>query len=295
MPIFTQIMSELKMITNVTRITALIFAIATITTNVKAQDIIYENADSIFIEEIARKHPNEKHKATGERIIAIANEFIGEKYIAETLEKYENEPLFISCSKLDCTTFVELVLAIAASKESSFTEICHTLEQIRYRNGVRNGYTSRLHYISWWIEDEAKQNVVEEIKTVQHTATQKLNLNFMSTHHDSYKHLKGNWQSIKEIANMERPYRNIDVKYIPKNNIKNIGKNDIKDGDIIAIVTATEGLDVSHIGLANWSNNELHMMHASSAAGKVINDTTSLNEYLAKKKNHLGIRVFRAL
>ena len=283
------------MITSIIRIIALIFAIGISTTNVKAQDIIYENADSIFIEKIARKHYYEKHKATGERVAAIAKEFIGNSYIAETLDKYENEPLFISCSKLDCTTFVELVLAIATTKESCFIDICRTLEQIRYRNGVRNGYTSRLHYISWWISDAAKQNIIEEIRTQQHTATQKLNLNFMSTHPESYRHLKENEQYIQEIATMEKPFYGVDVRYIPKSNIQDIGKNDIKDGDIIAIVTAIEGLDVSHIGFAHWSNNKLHMIHASSSVGKVINDTTSLNEYLAKRKNHLGIRVFRAL
>ena len=280
--------------TTAIRIMALILTVTAAATHVKAQDIIYESEDSIFIEEAARKHSDKKQIATGERIVAIAKEFIGKNYIAETLDRFENEPLFISCSKLDCTTFVELVLAIATCKESCFTDICHTLEKIRYRNGIRNGYTSRLHYISWWISDSAKQNVIKEIITQEHTATQRLNLNYMSTHTESYSHLKDNRQRIREISIMEKPFRGVDIRYIPKNKIQYIGKNDIKDGDVIAIVTATEGLDVSHIGFAYWSNNELHMIHASSSAGKVINDTTGLNEYLAKRKSNSGIRVFRA-
>ena len=71
--------------------------------------------------------------------------------------------------------------------------------------------------------------------------------------------------------------------------------DEIKEGDIIAIVTASEGLDVSHVGFAHWHGDTLHMIHASSTAGKVIDDSTPLADYLARRKSHLGIRIFRAL
>lgn len=295
MPIFTQIMTELEMRTTHTRIIALIFAATLTAINAEAQDIIYEKEDSIFIEETARKHPAGKYATTGERITAIAKEFIGKDYVAGTLDEYSDEPLFISTSRLDCSTFVELVLAIAVTEKEMFDEICNTLEQIRYRNGVRNGYTSRLHYMSWWITDPAKKKIISETETPQHTAVQRLNLNFMSRHPESYRHLKEYSQRIQEIVLAEKPYRNIDVKYIPKANIKEISGKEIKNGDILAIVTATEGLDVSHVGFAYWENDELHMIHASSTAGKIMNDSISLDEYLGKRKKHLGIRVFRAL
>ena len=280
----------------ITRITALLFVIAAVTANSKAQDIIYEKADSIFIEAVIEKHSTTNYSTTGERIVAIAKEFTGRKYVSGTLDMHDNEPLFISTSQLDCTTFVETVLAIAlCSTDDAFTQFCKNLEQIRYREGVRNGYTTRLHYISWWIDDPAKQHIAKEITTSQHTATQRMSLNFMSTHPQSYKHLKENAKAIENIAELERIFNNKEIKYIPKDATNNIKREDIKEGDIIAIVTAIEGLDVSHIGFAHWNGQTLHMIHASSAAGKVINDTTSLDNYLAKRKKHLGIRVFRAL
>lgn len=274
---------------------ALILALITTSAYINAQNIIYEKEDSIFIENINRKHPAGFYDTTGERIIAIAKEFVGNDYVPGTLDRYDNEPLYLSCSELDCTTFVELIVAMATCNSNDFTGTCNTLEQIRYRNGIRNGYTSRLHYISWWITDSAKHNKICEIETPWHTATQQLDLNFMSTHTESYRHLKENNQYIQEITTLEKPYRGINVKYIPKSNIKGTSEKDIKNGDIIAIVTAIEGLDVTHMGFAYWNNNELHMIHASSAAGKVINDAASLNKHLAKNKNNLGIRVFRAL
>ena len=130
------------------------------------QKAIYTSADSIRIEQILHGANNAIPSTTGERIISIAHEFIGEKYVGGTLEHGGEEPLFISCTELDCTTFVELVLAIAKTANDGsllFTDVCSNLETIRYRNGKNNGYTSRLHYISWWITDSAKTGVIEEI------------------------------------------------------------------------------------------------------------------------------------
>lgn len=286
----------IEMVRIITRITAIIFIIATATTNIKAQDIIYEKADSIFIEDIIKRHSANGYSTTGERIIAIAKEFIDREYAGGTLDLHNNEPLFISCSQLDCTTFVETVLATAlCTTDGDFAQFCKNLELIRYREGIRNGYTTRQHYISWWIADPAKRHIVKEITTKHHTATQQLTLNFMSTHPNSYKHLKDNPKAIDSIAKFESKFNNKEIRYIPKEEANRINDEDIKDGDIIAIVTSIKGLDVSHVGLAHWNGKALHMIHASSAAGKVINDTTSLDNYLAKRKKHLGIRVFRAL
>ena len=130
------------------------------------QKVIYTSEDSIRIENILQRSTIKETCSTGERIIAVANEFIGEKYVGGTLEHGDDEPLFISCTQLDCTTFVELVIAIAmtANKDNcNFSGVCRNLETIRYRNGRNSGYSSRLHYISWWIADSAKTGIIEEI------------------------------------------------------------------------------------------------------------------------------------
>ena len=85
------------MMTHIKRILLLLFTISNIL-QASAQNIIYEKEDSIFIEEIAKKHPLESFQTKGDRVIALAKEFIGKDYVAGTLDKYENEPLFISCS-----------------------------------------------------------------------------------------------------------------------------------------------------------------------------------------------------
>ena len=272
--------------------------LALLPVSVSAQGIIYEPDDSARIENILYRSKVMTTSSSGERIIAIASEFIDEKYIAGTLEQGFEEPLFVSCTKLDCTTFVELVLAIAKTADESgtkFSDVCRNLEKIRYRSGKNNGYTSRLHYISWWITDSAKTGIIEEIETPQHTSTQLLTLNFMSRNSDKYPQLKEDSILLQAIADYERPYTNIKTKYIPKELLCNPPSSlDIRNGDIIAIVTAIEGLDVTHVGFATWHGNKLHMLHASSNTGKVIDDPKTLYQYMKGKKNHLGVRVFRA-
>ena len=261
--------------------------------NAVAQEMIFTTEDSIFLEDIIKRHPATLYETSGKAIIAIAEEFIGQQYVAGTLES-PGEPLYISHSRLDCTTLVETVLSIYLTineNKDSFNHICRNLERIRYRDGIRNGYTSRLHYISWWIDNN--KEFIEEFPTLLHTAIQKLNLNYMSTNHDKYAALKENASNIRIITEFEKPYYNIEVKYIPKENVRNLNKTEVKDGDIIAIVTSINGLDIAHMGFAKWHDNTLHMIHASSSAGKVIDDTTNLHEYLKSKKNHLGIRVLR--
>lgn len=282
------------MMTHIKRILLLLFTISNIL-QASAQNIIYEKEDSIFIEEIAKKHPLEGFQTKGDRVVALAKEFIGKDYVAGTLDKYKNEPLFISCSKLDCTTFVELILAIAICKESEFTEVCRTLEQIRYRDGERNGYASRLHYISWWIDDSAKQKIIKESQSRHHIAEQVLELNFMSSYPEKFPQIRNNPQIKDSIAKYELDFGCKEVKYIPKPSVKEVKKDDIADGDIIAIVTNIKGLDISHIGIAYWIEEELHMIHASSSKKKVICDPMLLYEYLSKSSSSIGIRIFRAL
>ena len=259
------------------------------------QRVIYEKIDSSRIETILRN--TDSCHTGGELLLTIANCFIGEKYVGGTLEQGAEEPLFISCRELDCTTFVELVLAIAKTANDGchrLADVCRNLETIRYRNGRNSGYTSRLHYISWWIADSAKTGIIEEITPQISKDRQPLDLNFMSTHPGSYPLLAENPEYVAEIEKLELPYRGIEVSYIPKEELNYTGHENIKAGDIIAITTSIPGLDVTHIGFAHYLNGNLCLLHASSGKGEVVKDTTPLRDYLANNRRHTGISVFRA-
>ncbi len=262
-----------------------------------AQEHIYGKSDSIAIERILEKHSATEYRSTGELALAVAQEFIGKRYVAGTLENGKAEPLYISCDKLDCTTFVELVTAITISighNKKTFGDICKNLERVRYRGGVRNGYASRLHYTSWWIEDNTSKGIIREITKECTHRYRTLDLCFMSKHSGSYPLLKEDTLMQKRIEALEIPFRGIKSSYIPKEYLNDKEKiKYIRNGDIIALVTTIEGLDISHVGFACWKDGTLHLLHASSGKGKVINDTTTLYEYQRNKSKQIGIKVMR--
>lgn len=251
----------------------------------------YTKADSCIITRILQQKGDTS-------IENIAMQFIGIPYIAGTLDREKEERLTINLQELDCTTFVEQITAIsltANSEKKDFEEFCYNLNRLRYRNGKCSGYSSRLHYISQWIEQAECSGLLYEIRGKAHQATQILNLNFMSKHPESYRQLRENPLLIKEIEEGEKAFKNIRIEYIPKEFLNSPPEElEIKNGDILAIVTAIEGLDVSHIGFALWKNNNLHLIHASSSKGETIIDKETLYDYMKSKKNNLGIRVFRA-
>lgn len=271
----------------------LLFIVAS---TLQAQEILYTPGDSTFITGLLQKY-NAAKMSGGSLMLAIAGEFTGNKYVAGTLEQGSNEPLVINTQELDCTTFVEQVVAIYATVnegKEGFRDMCTNLQRIRYRGGIRSGYASRLHYISQWIADSAKQHIIHEIDYGPVGRTLPIDLHYMSTHPASYKQLQGNSTLVKEITKWERAMHGIEAAYIPKQELlRTANELPVYDGDIIALTTNIKGLDVTHIGFAFWENGKLHLLHASSAAGKVIKDHKNLYEYQKNKKNQTGIRVFR--
>lgn len=272
---------------------AVVFIISVLFVFAVSAENIYESSDSVRLEQLMRK----MQCFDGEKTLFAARCFLGVPYVAGTLEQGVEEPLIINTREFDCTTFVESVAAAVLAVErgdATFAAFCRWLECLRYRGGVRNGYESRLHYISEWVADAGIKAIMDEVYTPLHTAVQHLNLDFMSKHPGSYPRLMNDSSMVEKIAAFEQPFRGVDVSYIPKELLDCAPEAlPIADGDIIALVTAIDGLDVSHVGFAFWRDGKLSLLHASSSEGMVVADSRTLYEYMKGKKNHLGIRVFR--
>lgn len=232
------------------------------------------------------------------RTLHFAKQMIGTPYVAGTLDGNEEEELVVNLDEVDCTTFVETVLALTlADKEDkrSYADFKEALKRIRYRSGVLDGYASRLHYFGDWIRDNEEMGIVQECTSQADCAQlQELWLNFMSTHSESYLPMKKDTSLVKEIALLEKRWQGVSVAYIPKDKLSlSFEKLKIKNGDILAITTNIKGLDVVHVGFAFWKAGKLHLLHASSNAGKVIEDPQSLYDYSKNKKAHTGVRAIR--
>ena len=229
----------------------------------------------------------------------FARHFEGQPYVAYTLDQNKEESLVINTKGLDCTTFVENVLALTVCVKrqlTTFADFCDVLAQVRYIQG-KVAYTSRQHYFTTWIADNLADGLIEEVGLPQPplTATRTPKVDYMTTHVSSYKMLSAHPQWVQDIRDMERQVCESAFTYIPKEQLRdsNRFRGYINDGDIIAIVTNKKGLDVSHVGLAVWHADGLHLFNASSLHKKVVDEPMTLYQYLLKQTSSAGIRVVR--
>ena len=238
-------------------------------------------------------------KARQQLLLHIARGFIGTPYVAKTLEDDNKETLVINLRQLDCTTYVENVLAVyecVKNNKTTFAAYKNYLRLIRYAGG-KVSYPTRQHYFTEWIEENTKEGFVSEVKgqNPPFSAKQTLAIDFMSTHIDLYPMLKNNVEMRKPIAEMEHRLSGKTYRYIPKSKIKNtrLLRSTIHDGDIIAIITKKKGLDTSHIGIAVWHKDGLHLLNASQIHKKVVEEPMTLYQYMQKHPSQLGIRIVR--
>lgn len=244
---------------------------------------------SIAAKESLQKRP------IGEVMVAVGVSFLGTPYVAGTLEQPGDEHLVINLRELDCVTFVENTLALSRCIKlgvDTFEGFQGALKLIRYRNGIVDGYPSRLHYFSDWIDNNESKGVVRNISHEIGVAYGK-QVNFMSSHPASYKQL-ANATYLEKIKEQESDINGRKHYYIPKSLVKEVDSR-IDAGDIIGITTSTEGLDIIHTGIAIRSNGILKYLHAPLSKGKVQITEKSLVEYLASYEKHSGIMVARPL
>jgi hypothetical protein len=216
------------------------------------------------------------------------------------LEVNDHEQLVVNTRQLDCTTLVETVTALTLCHQrgqQQWSDYIKTLQTLRYRGGVIDGYASRLHYFTDWIVSNTKTGIVNEIQKPNppFSAIQTVNVNYMSRHPQSYKALKNHPEYVPEIRRMEQRITGMKFRYIPKAEVKNSKavRDAIHDGDIIAITCKKAGLDIAHLGFAVWRKDGLHLLNASQLHKKVVVEPMTLYEYLQKHPSHTGIRIIR--
>ncbi|MEG1585633.1 MAG: DUF1460 domain-containing protein [Bacteroidales bacterium] len=225
----------------------------------------------------------------------LAFPFINTPYVASTLEQCGDEKLIINTKEVDCTTFVEYLTAsvlLDQPAKGSDTMFRNQVQALRYRNGIIDGYLSRLHYFSEWIEDNEKKGLIREITDSIGGIPFVKTIEFMSAHADLYQALKQQPELVDSIRVTEQHLSRLQTTFIPKEEVRKT-ESKIRKGDIIAITTSIKGLDVVHVGFAWPQNGRLHLLHASSTAKKVLIDPLPLAEYLEKNRTATGIRVLR--
>ena len=258
------------------------------------QSIDWEPQDKIIFEHY-RKHIDPIRSKSKELILQQTAEFfLNAPYVAGTLDKNDTERLVINLREFDCVTFVETVIALAntvVSDDLSFDNFASQLKRIRYRNGVVDGYDSRLHYTSDWIYDNVKKKILSEASLRLGGISETKTIDFMTTHRTAYRLLETDDQMLERIRNIEGE---INARggfyYLPKEKLES-AKVDIPHMAMIAFTTSIKGLDTTHTGFAYKKDGKLTFIHASSAKNKVIIDEKTLSEYCKGQKSCTGIMV----
>ena len=263
-----------------------------------AYDVQYNQSDSLKVVELlegARRQPSSTNI-----VIYFARQLKGLPYVAHTLEVNRTEKLVVNLRQLDCTTYVENVVALALcmrQKAYTFKAFCDNLCKIRYRGGATPHYTKRLHYFTDWIADNTAKGICSEVQSPNppFTAVQKIAVYYMSTYPSKYKMLAENPEYVPVIAATERELNKASYRYVPKSLVGNteLMRKVVKDGDIIALTTSLKGLDIQHIGFAVWHADGLHLLNASSLRHKVVEEPMTLYRYLQRQRTMTGMRIVR--
>jgi hypothetical protein len=240
----------------------------------------------------------------GESMVRIGLSFLGTPYVAGTLEVAGEEGVVVNLLELDCVTFVENVLAIARFIRLADPEILESesrmretyrgiLREIRYRGGRVDGYPSRLHYFSDWIQDNESRGLVREMTQELGGEMDPEAIDYMSQNPGAYRQLMDpfNLGAMREIE--------FWLSGLPRYKIHEdeilLRIGEIRNGDIIAITSAVAGLDVAHTGLAYWQGGELHLLHAPIVDDVVEVSALPMAVRIPRLDSQDGIRVVRPL
>jgi hypothetical protein len=261
---------------------------------------------TIWVNALRSERLAEPKVPLGRGAVRVGELAVGSPYEAYALEAYlraggdprTTEPLTLSLTHFDCVSLVESCLAVArvarAGGAPSWEGFGREVERMRYRDGTRGDYTTRLHYFSEWIADGERRGLVRDLGRTLGGVEDGRPLRFMSQHRDSYPALKDD-HVVQAIAAMERRLDGRARRVVPTTRIASVADR-IETGDVLAFATSIPGLDVSHSAMAyRGTDGVLRVLHAPLSGGTVEVSTTTLPEYVAALKYGTGILVARPL
>lgn len=236
---------------------------------------------------------------TGAAVVAAGLALRGIPYAGGTLDHSLSERIVCNFRALDCVTFVEICLAVARLSRSAhsgsgdFKDFAREIARLRYRQEVPNGYGSRLHYFSDWLGVNERRGILRNITLELGGQAALRPISFMSSHPESYPRLADppTYDAIvaAEVALSQRPFVMVRLEAIAALEPR------LADGDILAFVPKTKGLDVSHLGFAyRQKDGKPHLLHAA-LSGAVQVSQESIVGYMRRFRKLEGVIVARPL
>jgi hypothetical protein len=239
---------------------------------------------------------DEREQPFSSLIVAAGRHFLAAPYQAGTLEREGPEALVVNLRAFDCVTLVENAVVLAGLIHhgvTDFSTYLDALARIRYRRGRCDGYPSRLHYFTDWLYDNGRKGLIQEITSALGGIPYPKAFHVLTDKRHALPGL-ADAASFRRMRILEGLCSRRPLCFIPKTDLKAAAPN-IQEGDLIALTTAERGIDVSHVGIAVRIGRAFHILHASSAKGRVVLTEGTLACYLAEKPSRTGIIVGRPL
>ncbi|PKL51361.1 MAG: hypothetical protein CVV42_00490 [Candidatus Riflebacteria bacterium HGW-Riflebacteria-2] len=223
------------------------------------------------------------HPATKKRIKKQRSKPV-EKVEASNPNPLPVKILPTSLTYLDCMTYVEHVLALAANtKPAHYDEFLCRLIDIMYNAGGqplmnhhRNHFTSR-----WGDVNEQKGYLVNVARSHPLALSRELYLNRVGDNRTFYVE--------DRFVIAEKPQL---MWYFPRT-VALEKKAPLLSGDVVALVTDKEGLDVTHMGFFIEKKGKRFLRHASFKLNRIVDQ--DFEQYLRENKHVGGLMVFRPL
>ncbi len=251
----------------------------------------------------ALAHSSADRLDPGERTARAALAFLGAPYIPATLEISGPERLVVNLRGFDCVTLVEHALTLSRLADGSDPAVLDDeerfreryrdeLARLRYREGAPDGYLSRLHYFTEWLDRGIAAGELQEVTGELGGIPDQRPIHFMSSNPEAYRQLAESPELVEEVRQIEEELSARTRLFIPQERIREV-EGGIRDGDIIAAASALDGLDIAHTGFAVRREGRVHLLHAPLVGDSVEVSPRPLAERIQGIGSQVGIRVVR--
>ncbi|MDE6295581.1 MAG: DUF1460 domain-containing protein, partial [Muribaculaceae bacterium] len=265
------------MYTNIKRgaVVVLIVIVAAMTHSASAIDTlnpaVHCEKDTAEITAIVRKLNTEYDNAAERRMVA-ANMLKGRTHdTSETQDSTGvvriNIDTFTSVSYINT---VEALTRAAGQSQPSWIDFAREYENLSCRRGEDSGFASVLRYGCDWISDNIYRGNIKELTENYPGAVSKIkSVDYMSRNPEKFAALS-NPEIFDKIELLDMGFKQHRLPYLKRQYIsrKDIVEN-LKDGDIIMMLTNADGLDIYAIYFVTKENEKIYLTGLNPETGEI--------------------------
>ncbi len=246
---------------------------------------------------------------TGEVAALIGSTFVGTPYEPGSLEIPGPERLVVNLRTFDCVTLVEHVLVLArltraaaaaadpeagplGSEDAFRRAYREELTGLRYRGGAIDGYLSRLHYFTEWLDHAIGEGILDEATGEVGGVADERPIHFMSSNPEAYRQLAEDPALVEGVREIEARLSAGERLFVPQERIAEI-EGALQNGDVVAAVSNLDGLDIAHTGFVIRHAGRVHLLHAPLVGDSVEVSAEPLADRIQRISGQKGIRVAR--